>query len=256
MFRWLFFFIFLTCNVALNSQVDNARSRFYVGGGGAAQLALILNQNNYGFAELAYDAKIGFQAGPKIGFEWNNYNQVESGIIWTTLGQRYEDNIRNILNEKVVELQYVYFPVLYKRILGYLDHWSSNVKTGNFYIGAGLQAGRLLSANVTWKKDGQSLTMLDYLLEEGVNINEEQLLALGNPVNDQELFQKFDLMGLGVFGYQRWIGTFTTVSLEMRNGLGLTDNNSKAWRLPNRKEIYEPSRNAFTSLFLAVQVFF
>lgn len=235
---------------------QNIRNRLFIGVNGAPQMALILNQNNYGHPELAYRPKIGYQIGPKVGFEWNNYNQIELGANWTTLGQSYEESIQNVLNEKVVELKYVYFPILYKRVFGYIDQWSDNTGSGNFYGVVGFQPGILLGANVEWYKNGTELGMFDYLLNEVENPNDVELRGMGAPQAYDELFQKIDFMMLLSLGYQYWISSFTSVSIEFKNGLGLSDINREAWRLPNRQKIYEPSRNAFTALNVSAQIYF
>ena len=252
----LIWVLFLVLTAEIGIAQNNIRNRIFIGGNGAPQIALILNQNNYGYSELAYRPKIGFQIGPKIGYEWNNYNQIEIGANWTTLGQSYEDNIQNVVNEKVVELDYVYFPVLYKRIFGYIDQWSDNTGTGNFYAAIGFQPGFILDANISWEKDNIDIEMFQYIMEDGNNPNQSDLLSLGPPANAKELFKEVDFMGLLSLGYQYWISTFTSISLELKNGIGFTDINADAWKLPNRKGIYEPSRNAFTALNLSVQVFF
>jgi hypothetical protein len=222
----------------------------------APQLALILNQNNYGYAELDYRAKVGFQVGTKIGYEWRDFNQVEAGLAWTTLGQSYRDNINSVVNEKVVELRYIYLPIMYRRMIGNTIQWTDKRGSSNFYVMGGLQFGRLLGADVSWDKAGKPVDMITYLIENGMNKNEAILVSMGQPDEDIDLFEKSDVMALLGVGFQYWVTSFTTVSIEWKNGIGLKDINADLWRLPNRSGIYEPSRNAFSALNLIVQVYF
>lgn len=256
MVRWILILGLLAVWQISHAQINKPKNRVIVGGNIAPQLAVILNQNNYGYAELDYRAKIGYQVGAKVGYEWRIYNQIEAGLTWTTLGQSYRDVISNVVNDKVVALRYVYVPIIYRRILGYRDQWSNNIGTSNFYLMAGIQPGRLLGAEVRWEKAGQPVDMITYLTENGNNINESSLLSMGAPQEDIDLFERNDLMGLLGFGIQYWPTAFTSINLEMKNALGFADINAEPWRLPNRMGIYEPSRNAYVALNIIVQAFF
>ena len=256
MIRWIGVLLLATLTLPTFAQINKPKNRFMVGGNVAPQLAVILNQNNYGYAELDYRAKIGYQVGAKIGYEWNIYNQIEAGLTWTTLGQSYRDVISNVVNEKVVALRYIYVPIIYRRILGYRDQWSNNIGTSNFYLMAGVQPGRLLGAEVQWDKAGRPVDMITYLTENGNNINETVLRSMGAPEQDVDLFERNDFMGLLGVGMQYWPTAFTSINLEMKNAVGFSDINAEIWRLPNRKGVYEPSRNAYVALNIVIQAFF
>lgn len=256
MIRGTVLLLTILLSISLSAQLDNSQGKIFFGGNLAPQLALILNQNNYGYAELNYRAKVGFQVGAKIGYEWRDFNQVEAGLAWTTLGQSYRDNISGIINEKVVALRYIYVPIMYRRMLGNTIQWMDKRGSSNFYVMGGFQFGRLLGADVSWDKGGQPVDMITYLIENGNNKNESQLVAMGPPAEDIDLFEKTDFMGLVGVGFQYWATSFTTVSIEWKNGIGIKDINAAEWRLPNRKGVYEPSRNAFSALNLIIQLYF
>ncbi len=219
----------------------------YGGGSFGISAAWIINQTNYGFAELDYVPEIGYSFGASGGMIINRGNAIEVDLLYTRQGQKYEDVIEFFVDsfnrvKKEVRLHYLQVPVVFKHIFD-LQHGDFDKEDPKFFLGAGLQFGFLTKAKVQYYRDGIEE---NFALAQATNSNIEE-----PPAKSSNLFNKIDISLVGTMGVRRYLTEKLIVSIEAKGGLSMTDMNQKNWQFENPDGIYKPSRNMLLTLKLS-----
>lgn len=248
--------LFVASSFFVNAQVGSLKERTpYVGFGGALNLKVIANQNNYGYNELDYAFAPGYFAGLMVGMDFSNRYAIQVEFNLANAGQSYKDVISGNENEKTVDLSYFQIPVLYKRFMGENNAYSDfGGLPENFYWLAGLQLGFLRSAEIEWKTNGQETDFLSFINQHGRNPHIAALQQLGEPTDDKEFFQSLDISAIFGLGYQKYLADGLFLNVELRGGIGILDMNKKDWRFENRQGVYQASRNAFGGLKVGIGI--
>jgi hypothetical protein len=149
-----------------------AQKGFHIGAVGSVNNTWVLNQNNFSnlypfvdtiirTSELDYKLTWGYTAGVALGYNFNHMLGIESQVVVTGTGQRYEDKLQGpaVLGIKPygdntpegrvkvtrdVRLTYVQIPVMFK-------FTSKKGRVGKFYGMLGPQFGFRISAKETLK---------------------------------------------------------------------------------------------------------
>ncbi|MDV7401033.1 hypothetical protein RZS08_56975, partial [Arthrospira platensis SPKY1] len=89
-------------------------SQMYVSPIASIGVPAIINQNNYGYGEMAYLMKFGTQAGVLIGYDNYLKTSVRFGLLYSKNGQIYRDVLLGLTHRKAVTLHYIKLPVVYR----------------------------------------------------------------------------------------------------------------------------------------------
>jgi len=220
----------------------------------SAQAAGIANQNNYGQNEMDYQANYSYGGGVTAAWHYSRKNSLFLEASIQQGGQEYEDNFKHSAFKKVVRYNLLSFPVALRHVLskagsGY-GGVGSEVKP-LWYLVGGVQINHLLSPEVDWYVNQIEVDFFEFVLEGG-NPNQAILEAMGAPASDEELYVKWDILFIAGGGFRIHPNSVMSVSLEVRGGIGLTDINTKDWRLENNRGVYGASRNTFLGLHAGV----
>ncbi len=240
----------------LNAQLQYKTDKLYISPFASIGASAILNQNNFGFGEMAYKFKPGKQAGILVGSDNYLKTSFRFGVIYSEIGQKYYDILLEIPHEKDVSLSYIQLPVVYKYVFG---------KTKNYdyrevfkYIFGGLQVGYLIDANVVWKRDGNEVDFYDFVSYgpyQQDNKNLEAIRENGAVKSDLDFFSKIDFSIIGGGGLQYFISRKMMIFTELTAEFGVRDINAPTWRFRNNKKAYNSSLNVFTGIRLGVNYY-
>lgn len=248
--RLVLVFLLFVCSFEISiAQMQYKTGQLYISPVISLGLPAIINQNNYGFGEMAYDLKTGGQAGVLFGYDNYLKTSFRYGVLYSEIGQRYSDILLDIPHEKNITLEYIQVPVVYKYVFG-------NTKGFDFekiykYIFGGFQVGYLLSADIQWIRDGKEVDMYDFISYgpyKDVNKNLDEILEIGIPANKKKLYNPIDLAIVGGAGAQYFFARRFTVFGELVGNIGLMDINAPTWRFRNNKKAYNQSLNVFAGL--------
>jgi hypothetical protein len=238
------------------SQVASREHDMRVGFKVDVQSAGIANQNNYGQNEMDYGAHLGLGIGASLTYALNPKYSLVLEFSYQTSGQEYEDHFKGRTFRKEVEFNLISFPVMFRhRITEAVGYSGVGVVKPQWYVQGGIQVDRILSPGIRWYLDGTETTMFPFVLEGG-NPNEAELLSLGEPQSDAELFNEWSMGINGASGFQLNFTPYLSLTAEVRGGIGISDLNPKKWRLPNNDGIYGASRTTFLGLHIGIQVRF
>jgi len=254
--KFVFFLLFFFITQGCFGQLQYKTNKLYLSPFVSIGASAILNQNNFGFGEMAYKFKPGKQAG--ILFGRDNYlkTSFRFGIIYSEIGQKYADILLDIPHEKDVSLTYIQIPVAYKYVFGKTKNY--DFKELFKYVFGGLQFGYLVDANIVWKRDGKEVGFYDFVSYgpyETDNKNLEAIRENGEVSDDLEFFSKIDVGLIGGGGLQYFIARKMMIFTEITGIVGVRDINAPRWRFRNNKRAYNSSLNLFAGLRLGINYY-
>ena len=213
----------------------------------------IINQNNFGFSEMAYNIKVGGQAGLLFGYDNYLKTSFRFGVLYGQFGQAYSDILLGLTHKKNITLRYINVPVVYKYVFG--DTKSFDFEILYKYIFGGLQLGYLMDANIEWEREGNKIEFWDFVSYNGINPNLDEIMEIGIPESDKEFFSPLDLSLIGGFGIQYFVGRNWAVFGELTGNIGIRDINSPTWRFRNNKKAYSSSLNFFGGFGIGINFY-
>lgn len=213
----------------------------------------IINQNNFGFSEMAYGIKVGGQAGLLMGYDNYIKSSFRFGVLYSKLGQKYSDVLLGTPHEKDITLNYINVPIVYKYVLG--DTKGFDFEMVYKYFFGGIQLGYLVNADIKWVRDGSDIDFWDFVSYQNINPNLDEIQEIGIPENDKEFFNPLDFSLTGGFGMQYFIGRNWSIFGELTGNIGIRDINSPTWRFRNNKKAYASSLNFFGGIGIGINYY-
>ena len=213
----------------------------------------IINQNNFGFSEMAYNVKLGGQAGLLLGYDNYLKTSFRFGLLYGQFGQSYSDVLLGLPHKKNISLHYINVPVVYKYVFG--DTKRFDFKIVYKYIFGGFQLGYLLDAKIDWERDNNPTGFWDFISYQGINPNLDEIVKIGIPENDKEFFSPLDISMIAGLGMQYFIGQNWSVFGELTGNIGLRDINNPTWRFRNNKSAYSSSLNFFGGIGFGINYY-
>ncbi|MGE5357198.1 MAG: outer membrane beta-barrel protein [Deltaproteobacteria bacterium] len=213
----------------------------------------IINQNNFGFSEMAYNIKPGGQAGIQFGYDNYLKSSFRFGVLYSHFGQSYSDVLSGLPHKKNITLKYINIPVVYKYVFG--DTKRFDFMMVYKYIFGGFQLGYLLDAEIDWERDGKKIDFWDFVSYNGTNPNLDEIMEIGIPDKDRDFFTPIDFSLVGGLGMQYFIGLKMAVFGELNGNIGIRDINSPSWRFRNNKKSYSGSLNFFGGIAIGINYY-
>jgi len=250
----LLLFFFGSFNAS--SQLQYKTGQLYLSPFIAVGAPAILNQNNFGFGEMAYKLKVGKQAGIMFGYDSYLKTSFRFGILYSEVGQKYGDILINTPHEKDIHLTYIHIPAVYKYVFG--DTKSYDFREIYKYIFVGVQLGYLIDAKIDWIRDGKNVAFIDFISfgpYKDENKNLEEILNNGKIDRDIEFFSKFDFSLVGGLGIQFFLSRKIMFFSEMVGNFGIRDVNAPRWRFRNNKKVYNQSLNLLAEFRLGLNFY-
>jgi hypothetical protein len=248
----LIFWLLFSSNKGL-SQLQYKTGQLYISPVINVGAPAIINQNNFGFSEMAYKIKVGGQAGFLFGYDNYLKKSFRFGVLYGQLGQSYSDILLGLPHKKTITLSYINIPIVYKYVFG--DTKRFDFKIVYKYIFGGLQLGYLLDAGIKWERDGIEIGFWDFVSYQGINPNLDEIMKIGIPENDKEFFSPIDLSMVAGFGMQYFVGQNWSFFGELTGNIGLRDINSPTWRFRNNKSAYSSSLNFFGGIGIGINYY-
>lgn len=231
------------------SQLQYKTGQFYLSPSVSIGAPAVINQNNYGFGEMAYGIKLGGQTGILFGYDNYLKSSFRFGVLYSRVGQVYSDVLLNVPHNKNITLDYLQVPVVFKYVLGDTKGFDFSILYK--YIFGGLQLSYLLNADISWQRDNNEVDFLNFIsfgAYEQDNRNLEEIREIGAPLNDVDFFSNIDVAFVGGAGLQYFISRRIMVFSELVGNIGIRDINSPTWRFRSNKREYVSSLNIFGGL--------
>ncbi|MEZ4907318.1 MAG: outer membrane beta-barrel protein [Saprospiraceae bacterium] len=235
------------------SQMQYKTDQLYISPVLNIGLPMIVNQNNYGFSEMAYKLKFGGQAGLFLGYDNYLKYSFRLGLLVSQFGQSYSDNLLGVPHDKKVNLSYIHIPIVFKYVFGDTKGFDFDVLYK--YVFGGFQLGYLYDAKVDWYRNNTETDFWDFVSYEGINPNLDDIEKIGVPENDKDFFSKMDFMLVGGMGLQYFVSRKISVFGELTANIGLRDINDPTWRFRNNKNEYSGSTNLYGGLGIGVNYY-
>lgn len=251
LFKIIALLVFFTMNGY--SQLQYKTGQLYISPTISIGAPAIINQNNYGFGEMAYGIKLGGQAGLLFGYDNYLKSSFRFGVLYSRVGQAYSDVLLDVPHKKDITLDYIQVPMVYKYVFGDTKGFDFSVLYK--YIFGGLQVSYLLNADISWIRDSKEVEFLDFIsygAYEQDNKNLAEIKEIGEPTNDIEFFTKFDVALVGGAGIQYFVARRIMIFSELVGNVGIRDLNSPRWRFRSNKREYVSSLNIFGGLRLGI----
>ncbi|MCB0706956.1 MAG: outer membrane beta-barrel protein [Saprospiraceae bacterium] len=246
---------FLTFLLMLTAA--NVQGQLFLELDGTYLAPIALNQDNYGFSEMDYAYRSGYQGGLGIGYGFGLVHHVQVGIYYSAQGVDYANTFKEVLHEKSVKLDYLHIPVLYRLV-------SSDVSSGRigtrFSLAVGPYFGILLNSNIDWALDGDAVSMAQFHMSQNRNPNIAEIKTMlgadGNPEDYSTLFESLDIGLTGSLGVRSYFTEELFLNAEVIAGFGFQDINSEPWRYDNSQGEYKKTQNLFGGIRIGLGYFF
>jgi outer membrane protein with beta-barrel domain len=240
----------LTAQTVAGQSAAYSPGKFYMGAIAGVNATAIVFQNNYGQTEMDYVVPVGFAAGAAMHYRLTQKSHLIVEVSYQQMGQKHDDHFKDMDFYKDINISYIGIPVLYKLVLnkaavGY--EAGVNFSRPKWYLLGGFQPSILVSAKVRHEINGSQTDFISFITEGG-NPNLEEILINGQPSDDKELYNNFDISFIGAAGFHAHIQPSIIGFVELRGGIGLLDINSEPWQLPGPSGTYNWSRNLFIGL--------
>ena len=203
----------------ISGQMQYKTDQLYISPVFNIGLPMIVNQNNYGYSEMAYKLQIGGQAGISMGYDNYLKYSYRFGVLISKFGQSYSDNLLGLPHEKSVSLTYINIPVVYKYVLGDTKGFDFDILYK--YIFAGLQIGYLYDAKIDWYRNNNKVDFWDFISYENINSNLDEIQEIGIPQYDKEFYNNIDIFLVGGMGVQYFVGRSVSLFAELTGNIGL-----------------------------------
>lgn len=190
----------------------------------------IVNQDIYGNAEMDYATTYGMSGGFRISYFPDSDIGLNAGFGYRKMGQNYEGDQRGASAKRQVRLDYIQMPLMVMFALSGHEYPTWFSVGPNFCF--------LTKANQYFTRDsgGAPLINPEYLPEGEIAVDDR--------------YNKFDLMVAIEFNKMFRLDLIprTTLNCTLETAYGIFDINSKPYRIPNIRGIYEGSHNMFIGL--------
>ena len=228
----IFFLLFLSGPLMSQKQL-------YFGLAGTGLSSVITNQNNYGLVAMDYKVPFGGSGNLNIGFDFNNHVGLKLEIGYTKLGQKYTDNVTNVIKDSAfsrnIKLNYLQVPLLFKYRSG------GNTK---LYLMVGPQFNILLSAN-------QDYTLNGALYDTTKTNLANQKFVVGQS-SIKERFSTLDIMARIDFGVDIALAKNLYLNAGLTLAYGLLDINASDWRIKDHTGTYHASHNGYGGINVGI----
>ena len=251
--------VLLTSSFILNAQaLEHKPKQWFISPEISLGTSVILNQNNYGYSELGYRATFGGQLGVMVGWDYYLKQSVKTGILVTMWGQNYSDLLGQYRVEKHVQNYYLQLPFAYKYVFGSKRGYDNEVFSP--YVFGSVRIGYLVYSNVDFFRGQDNGTLVEQDLVNFVstsdwNENLDEILAMGNPSPDRELFNPMDIDLEVGGGYQFFITRRASLFAEVHFVSGILDINAASWRFRSNKGTYKASYNLYGGLKIGANIY-
>lgn len=221
--------IVLITAILLSSIGLYGQKGVHLGVDGSANLTFIVNQNNWGRAELEYAPTIGYTGGMALGYNFDRHFGLQAELKASKQGQKYhEENAALVATTREIDLRYTHFPILVK----YSGGGDYPIR---FYMMAGPQFSFLRYARETFSSDTMAQAIDHDVTERFENSDVQLVFDLGSD---------FTLWG-------NWY-----MSTGLRFNYGLKDINDPDWRIAPPGKFYSASMNALGGVHVGVHYIF
>jgi len=242
-------FIFFLVISSLNAQALQLKPKqLFISPVFSVGTSLILNQNNYGFSDLAYKLKVSGTMGVLVGWDYYLKQSYTTGILISKWGQNYDDILSRIHVQKKVSNTYIQIPFQYKHVFGRKRGYDHEVFSP--YVYGIAQIGYLLTSNVEWiraTEEGSDILveigLIDFVTYRDWNANADEIIAQGEPEKDKHFFSPIDINLGGGAGFQYFITRKIMLFTDINIMMGINDMNAKEWRFKDKKNAYRASYN-------------
>jgi len=200
---------------------------------GGLNTSFIVNQNAYGNGELDYATTFGFTAGLGTSYFLTDVWGINASFTWAKIGQNYSGMQSSGDATRKVKLNYLELPLLAMRKIE-----GAKVPT---WIAFGPELMFLTGAKQDYhRKDGGPLLKGENMLEGNTDIKER--------------FKPVDIAMNITFSkmYDIYENSKFRLLITANMAYGLTDMNSKDWRIPNMKNKYDGSHNFYIGMKVGV----
>jgi hypothetical protein len=201
----------------------------YIGAGGTWMSTWVTNQNNYGYSEMDYKTTFGLAGNFNLGYEFNKHIGLKMEIGYAKLGQSYKDQIADSVYSRIVKLNYLQIPLLFK--------YRTGGEVARFYLLVGPQFNFLLSANQTYLMNGDADDRTFQDLKNNTHKVSEE--------NIKDRYTSYDIFARIDFGVDITLVKNLILNAGLSMGYGLTDINATDYRIKDTSGNYNPSHNIF-----------
>jgi hypothetical protein len=184
----------------------------------------ILNQNAYGNQEFEYATSFNLTGGIGINYFYNRDWGMGGAVHYSTMGQNYSGMQAGGEAKRMVKLNYIEIPLSVMRQLPYMNYPT--------WITAGPDILVLLNAKQDYNRDGGS----PLPNPDGMRVGD--ITERFKPVDIALSFSANRMVELNYFRSIMFLFTVNTT-------LGITDINTKEWRIANTHGIYARSQNFY-----------
>jgi hypothetical protein len=200
---------------------------------GGLNTSFIVNQNAYGNGELDYATTFGFTAGLGASYFLTDVWGINASFTWAKIGQNYSGMQSSGDAKRKVKLNYLELPLLAMRKIE-----GTKVPT---WIAFGPELMFLTGAKQDYhRKDGGPLPKGENMIE-GITDIKERFKPVDIAMNIT-LSKMYDIYENSKF----------RLLLTANMAYGLTDMNSKDWRILNMKNKYDGSHNFYMGMKVGV----
>jgi len=269
MSKYLFYLLFtFTVTVQLPGQaLQHKPKQLFLSPAISIGIPTIINPSNYGYSQPGLDFTFGGQLGIMIGWDYYLKQSFKTGIQLSKWGQHFSgvftiegtESNTYVLSKKKVNNYYLQIPLSYKQVFGRKRGYDHEVFSP--YVFGSVTIGYLFYSNVSFfreQEDGslQEQSLVDFVTEgNGWNNNEEEIIELGNPEKDKELFSPFDINLDAGGGFQFFVTRMTSIFAEAHLTTGILDINAGKWRLRNNRNVYKSSHNLYVGINLGANLY-
>jgi hypothetical protein len=207
------------------------------GFGGAVNSTWILNQNTYGDAELKTKSKFNTEGQVTVG-----YNILPCFGVWTgfgvaKLGQKYEGEQNSLKATRNIDLLYSVVPVLLR--------FSAGGERVKFHGLVGPEFAFLRYASQEYERGGTVLSDTSAVSLSGLHFDKG-----ANDITGR--YQKNDILLLVDLGIDLYLTSSLFINAGLKINYGFKDINAADYRLPNSKNEYKASQNAYAGISVGI----
>lgn len=239
--RIYFISILILLTHFVHAQSPTMRRGSYLGITGGVGTVWMAGQHNYGLENLSGTPETAYTGGAIGGVTLKGGHTIHGEVVFAWQKQRYHDvryvgiGTRETLIGKDLDLVYLRFPLMYRRVIG-IKNGDTDIGDSKFFWGAGVEMGALYDVKLDYTVNGVSDDRFVFNSE----FNDKMDFP---PGNDFDLFNAIDIALTGSFGWERFLTEHFVFQAELKGATSLLDINPEKWRIPNDAGIYTPSRN-------------
>ncbi len=219
-------------------QAQTLRRGSYLGFTGGVGTAYISSQYNYGLPKMSVIPRTIYTAGAVAGVTLKGGHSIHSEVAFSWQSQQYQDiwEVEGLQVQvgKNLNLTYLKFPLMYRRIIG-IPNGDMDIGDSKFFWGAGIEMAALYNAELDYTINGESD---DFVFD--IDFNPK---VVNPPPNALDLFTIVDASVAGSFGWERFMSEHLVFQAEIKGAASVLDINPSKWRFTDDTGNYSPSRN-------------